>query len=153
VTGRSRNRIGLQPRGLGVADSTAGSRGNAGGAGPSGGFVTAETAVVLPVLAVVLVACLAGTGVVREELQIQDAARLAARQAARGEPDASVADIARRYGPPGVSTRIRHDGDFVHVRLEAPASLPGVFGRWTDRLPLSAEAVALDEASATAGAP
>src|SRR5688500_20233283 len=56
------------------------------------GMVTAETAVVLPVLLLVLAGAVAAVTVVGAQLRCVDAAREGARAAARGE---SVAEVTR----------------------------------------------------------
>ena len=63
------------------------------------GMVTAETAVLLPVLVVVLVAAVFVLACVAAQLRCVDAARSAARVAARGEPAATVAATAARLAP------------------------------------------------------
>jgi Flp pilus assembly protein TadG len=57
--------------------------------------VTAETAVVLPALMVVLAAALWAIQAVGVQLECVDAARTAARAAARGEPLDEVRELAR----------------------------------------------------------
>ena len=63
-------------------------------------MVTAETAVLLPVLVVVLAAAVFVLACVAAQLECVDAARSAARVAARGEPAAAVA-ADRRAPRPG----------------------------------------------------
>jgi hypothetical protein len=121
--------------------------------GDEHGFVTAEAAVTLPVLGLVLVACLAGAGVVHRELQIQDAARMAARSAARGDSDDVVLRAARQFAPSGATVRVWHDGELIRVEVVADAALPGPFGRWAPSVPLTATAAALDEALLSQAAP
>lgn len=108
------------------------------------GSVTAETAVVLPVLVVVLAMALWALAAVAAQIQCVDAARGAARAAARGEPTTRVVDVARRLGPDGARVEVvRRDGE-VEVRVGAVvrpfAVLPAV-----PALPVSATAVALVE--------
>ena len=61
-------------------------------------MVTAETAVVLPVLLLVLLCAVAAVTVVGAQLRCVDAAREGARAAARGETDAVVAEQKTRKG-------------------------------------------------------
>jgi hypothetical protein len=117
------------------------------------GFVTAETAVALPVLGLVLVACMAGAGVVRRELQVQDAARIAARAAARGEPADVVRRLALQFGPAGASVRVWRDGELVRVEVVADPALPGPFGVWVPQMLLRASSAALDESAPTRFSP
>jgi len=73
-------------------------------AGPADrGSVTAELAVALPAVGLVLATCVWGLGVAAEQVRLQDRAGLAARAAARGEP-----------GGEGV---LRRDGDLVCATL------------------------------------
>ncbi|HVV31267.1 MAG TPA: TadE family type IV pilus minor pilin [Mycobacteriales bacterium] len=116
-------------------------------------MATAELAVALPVLAVLLVL---GAGVLQTigaGLRCQDAARLAARAAARGEAPAAVEATARAAAPAGAAVEVRRDGDTVHVTVSWAASIPGPWRddgpRWTVR----GEATAAAEPAAVAGSP
>ncbi len=62
-------------------------------------MVTAETAVVLPVLLLVLAAVVAAVLVVGAQLRCVDAAREGARAAARGEDPAAVQALVARVAP------------------------------------------------------
>jgi hypothetical protein len=64
-----------------------------------GGMVTAETAVLLPVLVVVLAAAVFVLACVSAQLKCVDAARSAARLAARGEAAPAVTRTAERLAP------------------------------------------------------
>ena len=64
------------------------------------GMVTAETAVVLPVLLLVLVCAVAAVTVVGAQLRCVDAAREGARAAARGETDRGGGRAGRRGSAP-----------------------------------------------------
>ena len=105
-------------------------------------MVTAETAVVLPVLLVVLAAAVAAVTVVGGQLRCVDAAREGARAAARGEPAAVVTGIVGRAAPDGATVTIREDGDEVRVAVTAPVS---PLGPVPLRISVEAEAVALRE--------
>ena len=70
------------------------------------GMVTAETAVLLPVLVVVLAAAVFVLACVAAQLECVDAARSAARAAARGEPTAVVTRTAARLGPADASVDV-----------------------------------------------
>jgi Flp pilus assembly protein TadG len=82
-------------------------------------MVTAETAVVLPVLIFVLAGAVAAVTVVGAQLRCVDAAREAARAAARGEAAASVSRVAAETAPPGALTAVSADGDAVRVTVSA----------------------------------
>ena len=83
------------------------------------GMVTAETAVVLPVLLLVLAGAVAAVTVVGAQMRCVDAAREAARAAARGEPVDVVHAIATRTAPSGAGAVIADAGDDVRVTVTA----------------------------------
>lgn len=92
-----------------------------------GGYVTAETAVGLPALVVLLGAALWAIAVAGAQVRCVDAARDAARAAARGEPDAAIREAATLAGPPGCDVQVSRQGDRVIVTVRArvgPASGP-----------------------------
>ncbi len=105
-------------------------------------MVTAETAVVLPVLLLVLVCAVAAVTVVGAQLRCVDAAREGARAAARGEADAVVAELAERVAPAGAVTAVRSAGDRVRVTVSVEIS---PLGPVPLRTRVSAEAVAVLE--------
>lgn len=85
------------------------------------GSVSAEFAIALPAVALVLVCCLSGLQLAAQQVRLQDAAALAARSAARGEGTGIAARLA-----PGAAVAHWRDGDLECVRLTAPAaSAPG----------------------------
>jgi Flp pilus assembly protein TadG len=79
------------------------------------GMVTAETAVVLPVLLLVLAAAVAAVTVVGAQLRCVDAAREGARAAARGEDLATVRALVLRAAPDGVTVSVTQTGEDVRV--------------------------------------
>ena len=80
-------------------------------------MVTAETAVVLPVLLLVLAGAVAAVVVVGAQLRCVDAAREGARAAARGESAATVASLAGQAAPDGARVATATDGDRVTVTV------------------------------------
>jgi Flp pilus assembly protein TadG len=88
------------------------------------GSVTAEFAVGLPAVVVVLALCLGGIQTVGQQLRLMDAAADAARLLARGDGlDAARDHVATAVG--AVSLATEADGDFRCVQLSAtPAFLP-----------------------------
>jgi Flp pilus assembly protein TadG len=109
--------------------------------GEDRGMVTAEMAVVLPALAVVLVFALWSVVAVTAQLRCVDAAHTAARAMARGEtPDAAVA-AARVAAPAGAQVVVSRSGDLVVVEVRATARLPGPWSG-APGLSLSGRAVA-----------
>jgi Flp pilus assembly protein TadG len=83
------------------------------------GSVTAETAVVLPVLFVVLYAALTGVRAGANELACQDAARAAARAAARGESATTVVATARQLAPAHATVELHRAGSLIRVTVRA----------------------------------
>lgn len=108
--------------------------------------MTAETAVVLPVLLVVCWVVLALLRLGGAQLACQDAARAAARAASRGEPAAVVVETALRAAPEDARVDVRDGGDgLVVVEVSVTPSLLGPL-----RLPaftVSGRAVAVAEES------
>jgi hypothetical protein len=84
---------------------------------PERGSATAETAVALPALVVVLALCLWVLGVAAATLRCAEAARAAARAAARGEPPSGVGDTAARTAGRPVTTTTTAHGDLLTVRV------------------------------------
>ena len=103
------------------------------------GVITAEFAVALPAVTVVLALCLgaASTGVA--QLKVEESARTAARSAARGDSEAQIRSAVSRLDPaPSVQISVSPDDAAVteagrarevHVRVSRPA--PGVIGSAT----------------------
>ncbi len=71
---------------------------------------------------VVLVLCLAGITAVSMQVRCVDAAREAARLAARGDDNSALA-AARRIAPAGARIAVRRDGDFVVATVVARSKL------------------------------
>jgi len=91
------------------------------------GMVTAETAVVLPVLVFVLAAALAAVSVVTAQLRCTDAAREGARAAARGESGAAVREISAASAPESSVVSVNQDEETVTVEVSAAVPLfPGL---------------------------
>ena len=95
-----------------------------GDGGRDRGSVTAELAIALPAVVLVLAFCLSGVRVAGQQLRLQDAAAAAARSLARGD-DAQAA-AARLV--PGSSVSASERGDIVCARVSARASLAGPIG-------------------------
>jgi hypothetical protein len=71
---------------------------------------------------VVLVLCLAGVTAVSMQVRCMDAAREAARLAARGD-EWSAIDAARRVAPSGARVQVRRDGDYLVATVVAHSNL------------------------------
>lgn len=108
-------------------------------------MVTAETAVVLPVFVLILGLLLAVVGHSVDAIRAIDAARSAARLAARGESTDVVRQQALDEAPTGSTVHVSSTGGEVRVRVVAPErTLIGSLG-----LPAAeTEAVALVEVGA-----
>lgn len=94
-------------------------------------MVSAELAVALPALVAVLALCLTGLGLAVDQVRCVDAARIAVRAAARGEPVDVVRDLALQVAPEGASAEVEVSSDRVRVTVSVPArtgylpALPG----------------------------
>ena len=108
-------------------------------------MVTAETAIVLPVLLLVLAGAVAAVVVVGAQLRCVDAAREGARAAARGEDAARVTALAARVAPDEAAVGIHPGGAHVRVTVAARVS---PLGPVPLRVRVSAEAVAQQEPGA-----
>ncbi len=92
------------------------------------GSATAEVAILLPAVVLLLALVLAaGAGVVAQ-VRCVDAARTGARLAARGEPAADFTSAAHAAAPPGAAVSVHVGGSqaTVSVRAWVKLPLPGV---------------------------
>ncbi|MGV9854436.1 TadE family type IV pilus minor pilin [Streptomyces sp. NPDC003442] len=110
------------------------------------GYVTAEAAVALPVLALFALMLIWGLMAASAQLQCVDAARAGARAAARSEPKADAMAAARSAAPDGARVELWREGDLVRVRVRAHAAGPGLLA-----VNLRGEAAALAEDTVDAG--
>ncbi|MFB7089632.1 TadE family type IV pilus minor pilin [Streptomyces sp. NPDC056296] len=109
------------------------------------GFVTAETAVVLPVLVVFAMALVYGLLVVAAQIQCVDAARTGARAAARQDPADAVVEVTREAAPRGARVTVSREAGQVRVTVVAePPALQG--------LPFEVREEAVASVEQTAGA-
>lgn len=108
-------------------------------------MATAELALAVPAVVLVLALCLTGLALGVDQVRCADAARVATRAASRGEPEHLVRELALSRAPRGsVVTVATGWEDLVRVRVEAPART-----RYLPGLPAaSAEAVAVLEPGA-----
>ena len=89
------------------------------------GTVTAEFAVVLPALVLVLI-LVVGAGVIEiAQVRVYEAARAGAREAARGEPSQDIEKAAKRKAGPGSTVTVSQGGGYakVHVKTTLPKAL------------------------------
>jgi TadE-like protein len=103
------------------------------------GSVTAEFAMVLPAVVLVLAAALGGMQLATVQLRLQDAAGISARMLGRG--DAGSQDVIRQLVP-GARLSVVHRGTLVCADASLSASL-GVVAAIT----LRASACSLDDAA------
>ena len=115
------------------------------------GMVTAELAVVLPSMAVVLVFALWSVAAVTAQLRCVDAAHTAARALARGESSDVSAAAARAAAPPGARVTLSRSGDLVVVDVRSVARLPGPWSGALAGLSLSGRAVTPIESASGLG--
>ncbi len=116
-------------------------------AGPPGkgdrGYVTAEAAVVIPILVGLAGALVWGLMAAGAQIRCIDAARAGARAAARSEAPGEVLRVARAAAPEGARVSVRRSGDMVRVRVTV--------ARPRFPVDLGSEAAALDEAVVAGG--
>jgi hypothetical protein len=126
-------------RTMSVADGRHRDSGSRSGTGPANnartdaGSVTVEAAMALAVLAVVLLACVAGVACVIAQVRCVDAAREAARLAGRGDAAGAAAAVAA-LAPEGAALSVGGSGELVKATVTVSAAgglLPGVTIRAT----------------------
>ncbi len=93
----------------------------------SRGAVTAEFAVALPAVVVLVVLCLSLTGVVVRSLGCQDAASAIARELAMSGSSVDEDAVVRRMAGEGASVLVTQEGSGFAVVTTCP-SLPGPLG-------------------------
>ncbi|MFJ4617353.1 TadE family type IV pilus minor pilin [Streptomyces sp. NPDC088812] len=109
--------------------------------------MTAESAVVLPVLVAFAMALVWGLLVMAAQIQCVDAARTGARAAARQDPADAVVEVTRATAPRGAHVTVHRGGGLVRVVVVArPPVLRGL------PFEVREEAVAAVEEDVAAGA-
>lgn len=112
------------------------------------GAVTAEFAVALPAVVMLLAMLLAGSAAGVTQLRLEEAARAGARALARGEEPASVDGIVRKLAGASVSSVVVPDGEWLSVTVSDRVAGPfGTVVPWM----LSAKAEARGEKAESAG--
>ena len=109
------------------------------------GAVTAEAAAVLPVLLAVTLLMVWLVAVATAQVRVVDAAREAARQAARGEPDTVAVGHGAKVAPGGATITVARSADQVRVTAVAEVDGPGGLFAFLPGLTVEAEAVAVRE--------
>jgi Flp pilus assembly protein TadG len=109
------------------------------------GYVTAEIAMALPALVVLVFGLTTGLVAAAAQVRCIDAAQSGARAAARGEsPDAARA-AAAAVAPKSARIVATNEGGRISFRVETVIPLPGPLSRL--RIPVSHTAVAAEEAT------
>lgn len=94
------------------------------------GAVTAETAVVLPVLVLFTVTMVWLVCIGLTQLRALDAAREVARSAARSDSTAHARSLGRQVAPEGSRVSLTHSGETVTATVISPVRGPaGLLGR------------------------
>lgn len=114
--------------------------------GPDG-FVTAELALALPSLVLILAIGLWLQGAVALQARCLDAARAGARAAARGDPDATIRSRLAKVVPEGAGIVIARDGDRVTVTVDSLVDAPEGLSAFVGQPRVAAKAVAINEAT------
>jgi len=81
------------------------------------GMVTAEFAVVLPAVVLVLALSLGALGLALDQIRCVDAARAGARAASRGDSPEAVVLVASRAAPSDAVVSVDTSADFVRVSV------------------------------------
>ncbi|WP_029251992.1 TadE family type IV pilus minor pilin [Paraoerskovia marina] len=102
------------------------------------GSVTAEFAIALPALVVLLVAVLTLAASATAQMRCVDAARVAARAIALGDDEASVREAVRSTAGDGAELAVVPGEDWITVEVSAP-----VVGGWFAGAPLRASGSAV----------
>lgn len=93
-------------------------------AGLQRGSVTAEVAVVLPALVVLLALLLATAHVGSAQLRLEEAARAGAREVMRGESSASVQQTVQRLAGDNATAQVGVAGDWTTIEVRARVAGP-----------------------------
>ncbi|MFZ2488578.1 MAG: TadE family type IV pilus minor pilin [Anaerolineae bacterium] len=96
-------------------------------------MATAEFAVALPAVVLVLVVGLTAIIAGIDQVRCVDAARLAARSFARGDNPADARALARRAAPGGASIEVTASGDLVTATVSVARRAPVLGVSWVVR--------------------
>lgn len=114
------------------------------------GAVTAETAMVLPAIVLVLAVVLAGGAAAATQVRCEEAAGAAARVAARGETETAAVTEARSIAGERAEVSVSIRDGRAEAQVVVPA--PGILGDW-GALDLSATASTITEGVVLDGQP
>jgi hypothetical protein len=107
--------------------------------------VTAETVMVLPVLVSLALGLVWVVALAATQVRVVDAAREAARAAARDDGRVSAVALGRRVAPDGAAVTVQEHGDSVVVRVRATVRGPQGLFAFLPGVDVDAEAVAVKE--------
>lgn len=94
-------------------------------------MVTAEFAVALPAVVLVLALSLGALGLAFDQVRCVDAARTGARAASRGDSYGSVISLTRRAAPSEALVSVDTSADLVRVTVvSGPRVAGGLFPAW-----------------------
>ena len=110
------------------------------------GAVTAETAMMLPLLVATTLALVWLLALAAAQTRVVDAAREVARAVARDESRAAAVALGRRVAPDGAQFRVRSGEGQVVVDVTAEVRGPGGLFRFAPGVTVEARAVAAAEA-------
>ena len=95
------------------------------------GMVTAEFAVVLPAIVLVLALSLGALGLALDQIRCVDAARAGARAASRGDSYGAVIGVTRRAAPSGALVSMTTSGAYVRISVVSrPRVAGGLLPAW-----------------------
>lgn len=109
------------------------------------GAVTAEAAVVLPVVVVFAIGLVWLIAVGATQVRALDAARETARAAARGDSTSASVALGRRVATTGAAFSVQDEGDTILVTVDAPVRGPGGLFAFVPTYHVRARAVAAQE--------
>lgn len=109
------------------------------------GAVTAEAAVVLPVVVLFTLGLVWLIAVGATQVRALDAARETARATARGESTSASVGLGRRVATTGATFSVRDEGDTILVTVDAPVRGPGGLFAFVPTYHVHARAVAAQE--------
>jgi hypothetical protein len=109
------------------------------------GAVTAEAAVVIPLLLAVTLGLVWCVALAVTQVRVVDAAREVARSAARGDSDAAASARGLQVAPEGAQVQVSRSSDAVTARVVVDVRGPGGLFGFLPPVPVSADAVATME--------
>lgn len=113
--------------------------------GGQAGYVTAETAMALPALVLLVFGLTTGIVAAAAQVRCIDAAQVGVRAAARGEPPDAARAAAAAAAPKSARIVATSERGRISFRVETVIPLPGPLSRL--RIPVSHTAVAAEEAA------